>query len=130
MPPARAQFEAQIWRSPISAARMGRKSVCYRRKQEHSRTWRIEVSRWADLQQSASNMFAASSNTGVRNRMANVGRGEKNVPFFAWGRAVRREGADAKPTPWHFLYDTTALANGHGQCNCKNKAQELVFVTA
>jgi branched-chain amino acid transport system substrate-binding protein len=83
---------------------------------------------WAD--QSGLNMLIGGSNTGVSIAMAKVA-GAKKVPFFAigaGGSSLTNE--DCTPYTVHYVYDTTALANGTATTMVKNGGKTWFYLTA
>jgi branched-chain amino acid transport system substrate-binding protein len=83
---------------------------------------------WAD--QRGLNMLLGGSNTGVSIAMAKVA-GAKKVPFFAIGAAgASLTGADCTPYTIHYVYDTTALANGTASAIVKAGGKSWFFLTA
>ncbi len=83
---------------------------------------------WAD--QNGLNMLLGGSNTGVSIAMAKVAAAKK-VPFFAVGAGgASLTGADCTPYTIHYLYDTTALANGTASAIVKQGGRSWFFVTA
>jgi branched-chain amino acid transport system substrate-binding protein len=83
---------------------------------------------WAD--QNGLNMLLGGSNTGVSIAMAKVAAAKK-VPFFAVGAGgASLTGADCTPYTVHYLYDTTALANGTASVIVKQGGKTWFFVTA
>jgi branched-chain amino acid transport system substrate-binding protein len=83
---------------------------------------------WAD--QNALNMLLGGSNTGVSIAMAKVAAAKK-VPFFAVGAGgASLTGADCTAYTVHYLYDTTALANGTASVIVKQGGKSWFFVTA
>jgi len=83
---------------------------------------------WAD--QNGLNMLLGGSNTGVSIAMAKVAAAKK-VPFFAVGAGgASLTGADCTPYTVHYLYDTTALANGTASVIVKQGGKSWFFVTA
>jgi branched-chain amino acid transport system substrate-binding protein len=83
---------------------------------------------WAD--QNALNMLLGGSNTGVSIAMAKVAAAKK-VPFFAVAAGgASLTGADCTGYTVHYLYDTTALANGTASVIVKQGGKSWYFVTA
>jgi branched-chain amino acid transport system substrate-binding protein len=83
---------------------------------------------WAD--QNGLNMLLGGSNTGVSIAMAKVAAAKK-VPFFAVGAGgASLTGADCTAYTVHYLYDTTALANGTASVIVKQGGKSWFFVTA
>jgi branched-chain amino acid transport system substrate-binding protein len=83
---------------------------------------------WAD--QRGLNMLLGGSNTGVSIAMSKVA-GAKKVPFFAIGAAgASLTGADCTPYTIHYVYDTTALANGTASAIVKGGGKSWFFLTA
>ena len=83
---------------------------------------------WAD--QNGLNMLLGGSNTGVSIAMTKVAAAKK-VPFFAVGAGgASLTGADCTPYSVHYLYDTTALANGTASVIVKQGGKSWFFVTA
>ena len=83
---------------------------------------------WAD--QNGLNMLLGGSNTGVSIAMAKVAAAKK-VPFFAVGAGgASLTGADCTAYTVHYLYDTTALANGTASAIIKQGGKSWFFVTA
>jgi branched-chain amino acid transport system substrate-binding protein len=83
---------------------------------------------WAD--QNGLNMLLGGSNTGVSIAMAKVAAAKK-VPFFAVGAGgASLTGADCTPYTVHYLYDTTALANGTATTIVQNGGKSWFYLTA
>jgi branched-chain amino acid transport system substrate-binding protein len=83
---------------------------------------------WAD--QNGLNVLLAGSNTGVSIAMAKVA-GVKKIPFFsigAGGSSLTNE--DCTPYSIHYVYDTTALANGTATAMVKNGGKKWFYLTA
>jgi branched-chain amino acid transport system substrate-binding protein len=83
---------------------------------------------WAD--QSGLNMLLAGSNTGVSIAMAKVAS-LKKVPFFAigaGGSSLTNEDCTAYTV--HYVYDTTALANGTASSIVKSGGKAWFYITA
>jgi branched-chain amino acid transport system substrate-binding protein len=83
---------------------------------------------WAD--QNGLNVVLGGSNTGVSIAMSKVA-GTKKIPFIAIGAGgASLTGADCTPYTVHYLYDTTALANGTASVIVKNGGKSWFFITA
>jgi branched-chain amino acid transport system substrate-binding protein len=83
---------------------------------------------WVD--QNGLNMLLAGSNTGVSIAMSKVAAAKK-VPFFVIGAGGSSlTGADCTAYTVHYLYDTTALANGTASAIVKQGGKTWFFVTA
>jgi branched-chain amino acid transport system substrate-binding protein len=83
---------------------------------------------WAD--QNGLNVVLGGSNTGVSIAMSKVAAAKK-IPFIAIGAGgASLTGADCTPYTVHYLYDTTALANGTASVIVKNGGKTWFFVTA
>jgi branched-chain amino acid transport system substrate-binding protein len=83
---------------------------------------------WAD--QSGLNVLLGGSNTGVSIAMSKVAAAKK-VPFIVIGAGgASLTGADCTPYSVHYVYDTTALANGTASTIIKNGGKSWFFVTA
>ena len=83
---------------------------------------------WAD--QNGLNVLLGGSNTGVSIAMAKVAAAKK-VPFFvigAGGASLTNEDCTAYTV--HYVYDTTALANGTATTIVKNGGKTWFFLTA
>jgi branched-chain amino acid transport system substrate-binding protein len=83
---------------------------------------------WSD--QSALNMLIGGSNTGVNIAMAKVAAAKK-VPFFvigAGGASLTNEDCTAYTV--HYVYDTTALANGTASTIVKSGGKTWFYLTA
>ncbi len=83
---------------------------------------------WSD--QSGLNMLIGGSNTGVSIAMAKVAAAKK-VPFFvigAGGASLTNEDCTAYTV--HYVYDTTALANGTASTIVKSGAKTWFYLTA
>ncbi len=83
---------------------------------------------WAD--QKGLNMLLAGSNTGVSIAMAKVAAAKK-IPFFAigaGGSSLTNE--DCTAYTIHYVYDTTALANGTATTMVKNGGKTWFYLTA
>jgi branched-chain amino acid transport system substrate-binding protein len=83
---------------------------------------------WAD--QNGLNMLIGGSNTGVSIAMAKVAA-VKKIPFFAigaGGSSLTNE--DCTPYSIHYVYDTTALANGTATVMVKNGGKTWFYLTA
>jgi branched-chain amino acid transport system substrate-binding protein len=83
---------------------------------------------WAD--QNGLNVLLGGSNTGVSIAMSKVAAAKK-VPFIVIGAGgASLTGADCTPYSVHYVYDTTALANGTASTIIKNGGKSWFFVTA
>src|SRR3984885_12642444 len=83
---------------------------------------------WAD--QSGLNMLLGGSNTGVNIAMAKVA-GAKKVPYFAIGRGgASLTNEDCTAYTVHYVYDTTALANGTATTMVQNGGKSWFYLTA
>jgi branched-chain amino acid transport system substrate-binding protein len=83
---------------------------------------------WAD--QSGLNMLIGGSNTGVSIAMAKVAA-VKRIPFFAigaGGSSLTNEDCTAYTV--HYVYDTTALANGTATTMVRNGGRTWFYLTA
>src|ERR1700734_2116958 len=83
---------------------------------------------WAD--QNGLNMLLGGSNTGVSIAMAKVAAAKK-VPFFAigaGGSSLTNEDCTAYTV--HYVYDTTALANGTASTIVQNGGKSWFYLTA
>ena len=83
---------------------------------------------WAD--QSGLNMLIGGSNTGVSIAMAKVA-GVKRIPFFAigaGGSSLTNEDCTAYTV--HYVYDTTALANGTATTMVRGGGKTWFYLTA
>jgi branched-chain amino acid transport system substrate-binding protein len=83
---------------------------------------------WAD--QSGLNMLIGGSNTGVSIAMAKVAAAKK-VPFFAIGAGgASLTNEDCTAYTVHYVYDTTALANGTASTIVKSGGKTWFYLTA
>jgi branched-chain amino acid transport system substrate-binding protein len=83
---------------------------------------------WAD--QSGLNMLLGGSNTGVSIAMAKVAAAKK-VPFFAIGAGgASLTNEDCTAYSVHYVYDTTALANGTASTIVKGGGKTWFYLTA
>ncbi len=83
---------------------------------------------WADT--AGVTMVLGGSNTGVSLAMANAAK-EKKVPFIAIGAAgASLTGKDCNAYMLHYVYDTTALANGTASTMVKQGGKTWFFLTA
>jgi branched-chain amino acid transport system substrate-binding protein len=83
---------------------------------------------WAD--QNGLNVVLGGSNTGVSIAMSKVAAAKK-IPFIAIGAGgASLTGADCTPYSVHYVYDTTALANGTASVIVKNGGKTWYFITA
>lgn len=83
---------------------------------------------WAD--QNGLNLLLGGSNTGVSIAMAKVA-GAKQVPFIAIGAGgASLTNEDCTPYSVHYVYDTTALANGTATTIVKNGGKSWFYLTA
>src|SRR5580698_4317526 len=83
---------------------------------------------WAD--QNGLTLVLGGSNTGVSIAMSKVAAAKK-VPFIVIGAGgASLTGADCTPYSVHYVYDTTALANGTASTIIKNGGKSWFFVTA
>jgi branched-chain amino acid transport system substrate-binding protein len=83
---------------------------------------------WSD--QSGLNVMLAGANTGVSIAMAKVAAAKK-VPFFAigaGGSSLTNEDCTAYTV--HYVYDTTALANGTASSVVKSGGKKWFYITA
>jgi branched-chain amino acid transport system substrate-binding protein len=83
---------------------------------------------WAD--RSGLSVMLGGSNTGVMIAMSKVAAAKK-VPFFvlgAGGASLTNE--DCTPYTVHYIYDTTALANGTATTMVKNGGKSWFYLTA
>ena len=87
-----------------------------------------KVREWADT--AGVTMVLGGSNTGVSLAMATAAK-EKKVPFIAIGAAgASLTGKDCNAYMLHYVYDTTALANGTATTMVKQGGQKWFFLTA
>src|ERR1035441_6964520 len=83
---------------------------------------------WAD--QNGLNMLLGGSNTGVSIAMAKVAAAKK-VPFFAIGAGdASLTNEDCTAYTVHYVYDTTALANGTATTIVRNGGKTWFYLTA
>jgi branched-chain amino acid transport system substrate-binding protein len=83
---------------------------------------------WAD--QNGLNMLLAGSNTGVSIAMAKVAAAKK-VPFFAVGAGgASLTNEDCTAYSVHYVYDTTALANGTASAIVRDGGRSWFYLTA
>jgi len=83
---------------------------------------------WAD--QNGLNMLLGGSNTGVSIAMAKVAAAKK-IPFFAIGPGgASLTNQDCTAYTVHYVYDTTALANGTATSIVQNGGKTWFFLTA
>jgi branched-chain amino acid transport system substrate-binding protein len=83
---------------------------------------------WAD--QSGLNMLLGGSNTGVSIAMAKVAAAKK-IPFFAIGAGgASLTNEDCTAYTVHYVYDTTALANGTATTIVKSGGKSWFYLTA
>jgi branched-chain amino acid transport system substrate-binding protein len=83
---------------------------------------------WAD--RNGLTVVLGGSNTGVSLAMANVAK-EKKIPFFVIGATgASLTGKDCTPYSVHYVYDTTALANGTAKTMVKQGGKTWFFITA
>jgi branched-chain amino acid transport system substrate-binding protein len=83
---------------------------------------------WAD--QNGLNMLLGGSNTGVNIAMSKVAAAKK-VPLIVIGAGgASLTGADCTPYSVHYVYDTTALANGTASTIVKSGGKSWYFITA
>jgi branched-chain amino acid transport system substrate-binding protein len=83
---------------------------------------------WAD--QNGLNMLLGGSNTGVNIAMAKVAAAKK-IPFFAIGPGgASLTNQDCTAYTVHYVYDTTALANGTATSIVQNGGKTWFFLTA
>jgi branched-chain amino acid transport system substrate-binding protein len=83
---------------------------------------------WAD--QNSLNMLLGGSNTGVNIAMAKVA-GVKKIPYFAIGPGgASLTNEDCTPYSVHYVYDTTALANGTASTMVQNGGKTWFYITA
>jgi branched-chain amino acid transport system substrate-binding protein len=83
---------------------------------------------WAD--QNGLNMLLGGSNTGVNIAMAKVA-GAKKVPYFAIGPGgASLTNEDCTPYSVHYVYDTTALANGTATAIVQAGGKSWFYLTA
>jgi branched-chain amino acid transport system substrate-binding protein len=83
---------------------------------------------WAD--QNGLNMLLGGSNTGVNIAMAKVAAAKK-IPFFAIGPGgASLTNQDCTAYTVHYVYDTTALANGTATTIVQNGGKTWFFLTA
>ncbi|MGA2839785.1 MAG: ABC transporter substrate-binding protein [Steroidobacteraceae bacterium] len=83
---------------------------------------------WSD--QSGLNMLIGGSNTGVSIAMAKVAAAKK-VPFFAIGAGgASLTNEDCTAYTVHYVYDTTALANGTASTIVKSGGKTWFYLTA
>jgi branched-chain amino acid transport system substrate-binding protein len=83
---------------------------------------------WSD--QSGLNMLIGGSNTGVSIAMAKVAAA-KTVPFFAIGAGgASLTNEDCTAYTVHYVYDTTALANGTASTIVKSGGKTWFYLTA
>src|SRR5580700_2391752 len=83
---------------------------------------------WAD--QNGLNMLLGGSNTGVNIAMSKVA-GAKKVPYFAIGPGgASLTNEDCTPYSVHYVYDTTALANGTATAIVQAGGKTWFYLTA
>jgi branched-chain amino acid transport system substrate-binding protein len=83
---------------------------------------------WAD--QNGLNLLLGGSNTGVNIAMAKVA-GAKKIPFFAIGPGgASLTNEDCTPYSVHYVYDTTALANGTATAILQAGGKTWFYLTA
>ena len=83
---------------------------------------------WAD--ENGLNMLLGGSNTGVNIAMSKVAAAKK-VPFIAIGAAgASLTNEDCTPYTVHYVYDTTALANGTATAIVKGGGKTWFYLTA
>jgi len=83
---------------------------------------------WAD--QNGLNMLLGGSNTGVSIAMAKVAAAKK-IPFFAIGAGgASLTNEDCTAYTVHYVYDTTALANGTATTIVQNGGKTWFYLTA
>jgi branched-chain amino acid transport system substrate-binding protein len=83
---------------------------------------------WAD--QDGLNMLLGGSNTGVNIAMAKVA-GAKKIPYFAIGPGgASLTNEDCTPYSVHYVYDTTALANGTATAILQAGGKTWFYLTA
>jgi len=130
MPRVWAASRPLKWRSPISAGRcLGKKIVLL--TADHQNKPDVGASKfreWSD--QSGLNMLIGGSNTGVNIAMAKVAAAKK-VPLFvigAGGASLTNEDCTAYTV--HYVYDTTALANGTASTIVKSGGKTWFYLTA
>jgi branched-chain amino acid transport system substrate-binding protein len=83
---------------------------------------------WVD--QNGLNMLLGGSNTGVNIAMAKVA-GSKKIPYFGIGPGgASLTNEDCTPYSVHYVYDTTALANGTATAMVQNGGKTWFYLTA
>src|ERR1700722_17565853 len=83
---------------------------------------------WSD--QNGLNMLLGGSNTGVNIAMAKVAAAKK-VPYFAIGPGgASLTNEDCTAYPVHYVYDTTALANGTATAIVQSGGKSWFYLTA
>ena len=83
---------------------------------------------WAD--QDGLNMLIAGSNTGVSIAMAKVAAAKKVVFFAVGAGGASLTNEDCTPYSIHYVYDTTALANGTASVMIKGGGKSWFYLTA
>jgi branched-chain amino acid transport system substrate-binding protein len=83
---------------------------------------------WAD--QDGLNLLLGGSNTGVNIAMSKVA-GAKKIPYFAIGPGgASLTNEDCTPYTVHYVYDTTALANGTATAIVQSGGKSWFYLTA
>ncbi len=83
---------------------------------------------WAD--QNGLNMLIGGSNTGVSIAMAKVAAAKKVVFFAVGAGGASLTNEDCTPYSIHYVYDTTALANGTASAIVKGGGKSWFYLTA
>ena len=83
---------------------------------------------WAD--QNGLNMLVGGSNTGVSIAMAKVAAAKKVVFFAVGAGGASLTNEDCTPYSIHYVYDTTALANGTASAILKDGGKSWFYLTA
>ena len=83
---------------------------------------------WAD--QNGLNMLIGGSNTGVSIAMAKVAAAKKVVFFAVGAGGASLTNEDCTPYSVHYVYDTTALANGTASAIIKDGGKSWFYLTA
>ena len=128
--PGPARSRPSRWRLPTSAARCsGARSVIL--VADHQNKPDIGASKfreWAD--QNGLNVLFGGSNTGVNIAMSKVAAAKK-IPFFALGPGgASLTNEDCTAYTVHYIYDTTALANGTATTIVQNGGKTWFYLTA
>ena len=83
---------------------------------------------WAD--QNGLNMVIGGSNTGVSIAMAKIAAAKKVVFFAVGAGGASLTNEDCTPYSIHYVYDTTALANGTASAMIKGGGKSWFYLTA